>query len=424
MALSPTKSSCPSLQTLPLELLLEISKYFLDFPSLNGLFTLLTAHYQGVSFIQDFQSTIFANVIRFDREDQITRIIIAVMSLRNDTTIGHPFSKDGLAELDFVWKYLLSPDIKSARKPHYLPWFSDPIATVRDICQISEDIEKLVQVFLNACIIKPSGQKDALPVSSTELYRTRRAFWRFQLCFDMCHADDLVPYGFDSQHTSPLAALFPCYWSRQIYVLGFLDATRLEPTNPIIPDFLTFFLRNTSGQEVEELDTVHYCLALLINKLQYGGGHNNSSRLRSQPALLQRLINDVAHQQDEEGDEKVDPIAFMRSEIRHGGARFALYRENRRREGFQALNQAIISNVPSISDKNWGWRIWDEDRLAMRSLSSLTGSNGIEFRKILQECEEAQSTYLDYWVGGIHCDNVKLEEKILLCSNKRKGEEE
>ena len=427
MALSPTRSSCASLQTLPLELLLEISKYFLDFPSLNGLFTLLTAHDQGVSFIQNFQSTIFANVIRFDREDQITRIIIAVMSLRNDTTIGHPFSKDGLDELDFVWKYLLSPDSKSARKPHYLPWFSDPIATVRDICQISEDIEKLIQVFLNACIIKPSGQEDALSVSSTELYRTRRAFWRFQLCYDMCHADDLVPYGFESQHASPLAGLFPCYWSRQIYVLGFLDTTRLEPTNPILPDFLTFLLRNTSGQEVEELDTVHDYLALLINKLQSGGGHKNSSRLRSEPALLQRLINDFSHRQDEEADEKVDPIAFMRNEIRYGGARFALYRDNRRRPGFQALNEAIISNGPSISDKNWGWRIWDQDRLAMSSLSSLTGFNGIEFRKILRECEEApeaQSTYLDYWVGGINCDNVKLEEGIPLCSNKRKGEGE
>ena len=408
MASSPAKSSCRSLQTLPLELLLEISRYLLDFASLNGLFTLLTAHYQGVSFIENFQSSIFANVIRFNREDQITRIVTAVMSLRNDTTIGRSFSKDGLDELNFVWKYLLSPDPKCIRTPHYLPRFSDPIATIRDICQISEDIEKLVQVFLNACVIKPSGQEDALPISSTELYRARRAFWRFQFCYDMCHADNPVPYGFDSEYGSPLVKRFPCYRTRRIHMLRFLDINRLEPTNPILPDFLTSFLRNTSGQEVEELDTVHYYMALLISKLQCGG-HRNSARLKSQPALLQRLINDFGHQRDE----KLYPIAFMRElEIRYGGARFALYRGNERRSRIKAPNESIISWVPSISDENWGWHMWDEDRLAMRSLRSLTGFNGAAFKEILRECKDAQSTYLDYWVGGIHCENVKFEEGI------------
>ena len=134
MTLSPAKSSCRSLQILPLELLLEISEYFFDFASLNGLFTPLTAHYQGVSFIQNCQSRILANVIRFSGEDQIMRIVTAVMSLRNDTTLGRSFSKDGLDELKFVWKYLLSPDIERARKPPYLPWFSNPMATIRDIC--------------------------------------------------------------------------------------------------------------------------------------------------------------------------------------------------------------------------------------------------------------------------------------------------
>ena len=97
------------------------------------------------------------------------------MSLRNDTTIDCPFSKDSFDGLNFVWvwKYLLSREIECAGKPHYQPWFFDSIATIRDICQISYDIGNLVQVLLRACVIKPSGQKDILPVSSTELYRTR-----------------------------------------------------------------------------------------------------------------------------------------------------------------------------------------------------------------------------------------------------------
>ena len=82
---------------------------------------MLTAHHQGVSFIQKFRSRVLVNVIRFNREDQITRIVTAVMSLRNDITMNCPFSKGGPDELNFVWKYLFSPVIKYARTPPYVP---------------------------------------------------------------------------------------------------------------------------------------------------------------------------------------------------------------------------------------------------------------------------------------------------------------
>ena len=39
---------------------------------------------------------------------------MAVMSLR-DSTPDRSFSKDGLDELTFVWRYLLSPDTKCAK---------------------------------------------------------------------------------------------------------------------------------------------------------------------------------------------------------------------------------------------------------------------------------------------------------------------
>ena len=44
--------------------------------------------------------------------------------------------------------------------------------------------------------------------------------------------------------------------------------------------------------------------------------------------------------------------------------------------------------------KNWGWHMWDEDRLTMRFLTSLTGFNGAgsELKKIAQESEDGQST--------------------------------
>ena len=103
-------------------------------------------------------------------------------------------------------------------------------------------------------------------------------------------------------------------------------------------------------------------------------------------------------------------------EIRYGSARFALYRGNGCRPCFETPKEAVFSRVPPISDKNWGWHMWDEDRLTMRSLSSLTGFNGAgsEFKKVLQECEDGQSTYLDYWVSGIHCDNIQRKYSKLM----------
>ena len=65
-------------------------------------------------------------------------------------------------------------------------------------------------------------------------------------------------------------------------------------------------------------------------------------------------------------------------------------------------NEAVISCVPRHK--------WDEDRLVMRSLSSLTSFDDAGFKKRLQGCKEAQSTYLNDWVSGVHCDNPKFEE--------------
>ena len=106
----------------------------------------------------------------------------------------------------------------------------------------------------------------------------------------------------------------------------------------------------------------------------------------------------------------------MRELERYGGARFALYRGNWRQSSIKAPNEAVISCVPRHKR--------DEDRWAMRSLSSLTSFDGAGFKNILQECKEAQSTYLDDWVSGIHCDNPNFEEGNFIMQQQKEREEE
>lgn len=75
-----------SLQALPTGLLLEYIKYTTDFPSLNGLLTLLTAHNRGVSFVEDFQSFRQISLRMLSeqvRGQELSRDIVAVVTFRN-----------------------------------------------------------------------------------------------------------------------------------------------------------------------------------------------------------------------------------------------------------------------------------------------------------------------------------------------------
>ena len=366
MASSTAESSCRSLQSLPAELLLEISKYITDFTSLNGLFTLFTTHNRGISFIQKFQTDIFANVIRANREDELTRVITAAMTLRNDTTIKRRFSENGHAATKFVWKYIRSPDIERAGKPHYLQWFSDPIATIHDIWCISMDIENLVQAFVNTCIIKQSERKEQRPVSTTELYRTRRAFWRFELCYDMCHAADSRPSGPDGgECLHNLCGSASCQTHR-IEKQRFPKADWLGHTGKKLPYFLNDYLQNMCQWEVEEFEAVRCYLVSLTNKLQYGG-RGDTSRLKSQPALVQRLIDDLSHWQED----KEYPINFLLvGDLRSGLGWNASPPVSGCSPRNGEANEADIPWVPIPCPEQWGWRMWDKERVATRLLIS------------------------------------------------------
>lgn len=201
-------------------------------------------------------------------------------------------------------------------------------------------------------------------------------------------------------------------------MMDFLNMNRLEPTNLFLPAFLTFFLRNIGNQEIQEFDTVHCYMALLISKLRCAG-HRNSSRLKSQPALLQRLIDDFGNQRDDP-HESVDGLEFSL-----GVPRFALQRGHEHPPDLEVPRAAVTSCALDMFDTTWGWHFWDKVRRDRRSLNPTGAFCSVDSKsyKILKECKHAQSTYLDDWVSGIHYDNLELEEGISSSINKSKGQE-
>ena len=164
MANQTVNPRCRSLDALPPELLLEITTYIPDFPSLNGLLTLLAAYDRGISFVEGFQQEIFANVIRAGRTHELSRVVTAVMTIRNHSMTKHLFKMEGQKD-NFVYKYLRSDERERDGKPHYLQSFSDPVAAIRDISSISEDINTLTRDLAQTRIVKPSEQPERPPSS-------------------------------------------------------------------------------------------------------------------------------------------------------------------------------------------------------------------------------------------------------------------
>lgn len=404
MAASIPKPGCRSLQALPAEILLEITKYITDFPSLNGFLTLIAVHNRGVSFLEDFRTEVFANVIRAGREHNLLRVVTAVMTLRNDSTTKRILSVEGSMERaseNFLYKYLRSDDRERDGKPHYLQLFSDPIATIHDIGSISEDIEALVQDFAETRIVKPSQQPER-PPSSAELYRIRRAFWHFHLCYELIHAEESMPSGADDEAQSQRSRRFVHYRKYQFREPCFPNTAWLYGhKGRKLSRTMRSCLHVIPSLVVEDIEAVRLHLASLVNAFQYQDQGNTTSLLSWQPSLLQRLIKDLHHWREDKAN-PVDHLLVADLRSKH--------------------------DLSPLADKEqWGWAMWDAERLTKRGLNSDSESKRSRRKsdKAFRECEDAQSTFIDRWVVEKFREDVRsAKEKAKREEQKRSEKEE
>ena len=390
MAASYANSSCRSLRALPAEMLLEISKYITDFDSLHGFFTFLTGHPGGLGFFEIFQTGIFANVLSQSRDEDLTSVITAVMTLRSDAMSKEMLPTKTYEAEGFDYNYLRSPDTERNGKSHYLQRFSDPVATVRDIWQISQDIEKLVRVFAEMCIVVPSELGERRSASSTELHRIRRAFWCFQFCYDTCHPER-VPSEAESAKYPHTMTQKPCSPGT--------ERPRHTGENP--KDFVDQFTGSLCYWEEEEFEAVRSYLRCLINNLKYGT-RTDPSRLRLQPALIQRLLNDPEYWR-RNGGKDFDHVLVANSQL--GRPKYQLSLERWPYLGI--ANEANVYFELFTSLTLLGWRMWDEERLVMRGLIYDTagddplGGVHLLLGEPVVEGDQAQSTCLNRWVAEV-----------------------
>lgn len=151
---------------------------------------------------------------------------------------------------------------------------------------------------------------------------------------------------------------------------------------------------------VEEIQAVRFHLASLINTFQYHG-QGTAFRLSCQPVLLQRLLEDLDHWREDQ-DNPVDHllVAELRSD----------------------RDESLIANK-----EQWGWGMWDAERLSKRGLKPGTP---YLFARLLsdkkfRECEDTQFTYIDRWVAEKYMDDVRpVEEEKRQQEEKAKQEEE
>ena len=391
MAAPNATPKCHTLRTLPTELLLKITKPITNLPSLNGLSTLLAADHRGDSVIENHQTDSFANVLGAGKEEELSRVVTAVMTLRNDSTVKRILSMKGAKE-NFIRSYLRSDDRARDGKPLHLQLFSDPIATIRDIASVSEGIEALVQDFAHTRIIKPSEQPDR-PPSSAELYRTRRAFWYFQLCYELVHAEESIPSRADADALSQRSRRYVYYQTHQVGEptcpdSGWLCGHTGKSTSPTVH----CLMHSIPPEAVQEIEAARFHLASLVNAFQYQG-QAEASCSSWQPALLQRLIKDLDHWRED----KENPVDHL------------------------LVADLGLEHDRSPDREQWGWAMWDAERLSKRGLSpdSQDKRSRILSDRAFRECEDVQSTYIDRWVTKKFRNDVRLIEE----ENRQREEE-
>ena len=248
-------SSPDLLWKIPNELILDI---LLKMPDLVTLHNFLTAYPQAQSMYRSCYKKILNTVINQLNSLQIRKLVSVVINLRNlpDLVYIEDFEEYLDLHLEGEDPALLTQDL------------SDSISALRDIALVTKDIECFRKSFIDRRLRQPcstsrSSKKEA-PPSRIELHRLDRAFWRLQL----------------------LCEVFRAQWNS-----GFLSASPY--------DFASDYVDGLSHWELEETECVYYHLreqySLLRTDIPTASIRLNRTPITSQPPIVQRLLINMGH---------------------------------------------------------------------------------------------------------------------------------
>ena len=392
------------LLTLPTELLLEILKYSPNFVCLyNFLITLPT----GYGILETFGTDIVHAVYQRSRQSQVSEQIHMVMNLRMRPTL--PFSHFGCLVDQILGSCNLEAHLRDFRS-----LFTNPAPIIRDVSEVSDGIDVLVQSFARSRIAVPSQELDG-PISPIELCRIRRAFWRFQICYDLSTSRTKWPALIRPKISPPESPSFPRFVWYQNSGCGpgpNSSESWLNSGNGKAREFkVDEFIRTLSIWEIVEFEAVRFHLACVLNSLQYQSSTTGSDHVHEQPVLIQQLMHDL-RTWNLDGTKEKDHILVADLRIVSPRAQVQKYWDENGSANFANADVTQRSRIWTKyhdQDEHWGWRMWDVERLDRCGLLLETGPKAILAKA---ECDAARDTSIYDWVTNKSKREAEVREMI------------
>ena len=337
-----------SLRDLPVEIYAFVMERITDFSALNNF---INAFPRMASILKAFQKQIFTGVLKSSGLSlQLQKIITAIMILREQ------YPATPCPPKAFFDRYLDRKD-----QPVDMMRFADPIGMLRYIVRTTESIDQYVASFVQMRILVHNVRD--LSLSDRESYRVRRAFWRFQLCYELTHPGGSV----DVRHNAEA----PEIWARRY--IGNKDAVpaplnmkgwlfgRGETQAALLKDFL----QTLCPWEIEEINVARFHLITKVNAFQYNRIAGISDDLRNQNSLLQRLVLDLDNWHRDPEDPK-DHLLVTNLWISHGDPNLRHDPEwpgNPLEVASKNIEPVDLTGLRDARPQ-WGWCMWDVQRLS------------------------------------------------------------
>ncbi|CAF9902818.1 MAG: hypothetical protein ALECFALPRED_000034 [Alectoria fallacina] len=384
------------LQGLPAELLIGVMKHLPDMAALSRLFT---AYPKTPETFIEASNHIFASIVN-NMSPELRNSALDVLAVRSRPPI-HP------SQITHFIEHYLDAEVYNAQ----ISSCSYSLSALLDLILISESIESLTESFARDRVRGPSMQH-SMPISPIELHRIRRSFWRFQLCYDVCHPEGESSSREGCDIKSRSTRQYVQYQNKEI-VCGSVPDWLQRRGEAYRPEALSRFLSNLSGWEHEELEAVQFHLAHAVNSLQYFRSCGSEDKLMQQPVLLQRLIRDIDHWDTQNPKDHVLVADFRQS-------RFANHYPivwDRIRDLYDAsfpnTPRTVAMQVLQNGHPQWGWCLWDEERLVKRGLIDIEYENLVKNRNMNDENQTAKIHAWRTVIGGVHRECIEAQYTLL-----------
>lgn len=371
------------LRDVPAEIRIEVMKHLPDMAALSRLFTAYPETF--ISFNPFACSNETVASIMNNMSPELRNSALDVLAVRSRPPI-HP------SQITHFIEHELDAEVCYTHKR----FRRRSLSALLDLIAISASIESLTESFARDRVLGPCMQH-SMALSPIELHRIRRSFWRFQLCYDMCHPEEVSSSRENYDVKSRSNRRYVHYQTKQP-ISGSVPDWLQGRSEAYRPEALSRFLSNLCCWELDELEAIRFHLAHEANRLQYLRSCGSEDELVQQPVLLQRLIRDIDHWDTGSAKDHVLVASFRQSQY----AKHYPVVWNRCRELYGASfpNTARRFAVQALQEGNpqWGWCLWDEERLVKRGMIDFGYENLVKSWKM---DDESQSAKIYEWRAAI-----------------------